>query len=268
MKTYWLNHDKKREDYFKTYAAAFDRTILPKDSMITLVCEEKEVCGFSGITVDGDTAYLLFFLVFEAWRRKGFGSFLMKELTEKLSETGISMLHAVVPSDDAICAFLEAEGFDFFPGEEEYAVSFGELRYCEKYRKDIMGQPIGGALSFQDCTDRQKDVIRKALAEQGITEPRGYDMELSMASFRNGMVDSIILCERVAGGIIIRTMFFSESGGPRDLLDCLRAFNKKLCAEENCSSLKLSFPADVTGNRSLIGFLTGLDIQIGDFNRG
>ncbi len=268
MKTYWLNHDKKREDYFKVYAAAFDRTILPEDSMITLVCEEKEVCGFSALSVDGDTAYIQFFLIFEEYRRKGFGTFLMKELSERLSGAGITMLHAVVPSDDVVCAFLEAEGFDFFPGEEEYEISFGELKYCEKYRKSIMGQPSGNALSFKDCTPVQKDAIRKILAGEGITEPRGYDMELSVAGFQEGKVGSIVLCERIAGGIIVRAMLFSESGTPRDLLHCLRAFNEKLCAEEGSSSLKLSFPAGINGNKSLIDFLTGFDIQVGDFNRG
>jgi ribosomal protein S18 acetylase RimI-like enzyme len=268
MKTYWLNHDKKREDYFKTYAAAYDRMLIPEEAMITLVCEGKEVCGFSAVIGDGDTAYILFFLVFEEYRRKGYGSFLLKEQTEKLSEAGISVLHVVVPSDEAVCAFLEAEGFDFFPGEKEYAVSFGELLYCDKYRRGIMRQPARDVIAFKECTLRQKDEIRKILAEQGINEPRGYDMELSMADFRNGKLTSVLLCERIGGGIIVRSMLISESGQPRDLLNCIRAFNERLMAQENSASMKISFPADVNGNRSLIEFLTGFNIQIGEFNRG
>ena len=268
METYWLNHDKKREDYFKTYAAAFDRTLIPDEAMITLVCEDKEVCGFSAIAGDGETAYILFFLIFEQYRRKGYGSFLLKELSERMSKAGISMLHIVIPSDEALCAFLKAEDFEFFPGEEEYVVSIGELRYCEKYRKGIMGKPSRNAIPFKDCTLAQKNEIRSTLEEQGIYEPRGFDMDLSMADFKNGKLDSLLVCERIGGGIIVRTMYISESGKPRDLLNCIRAFGERLAAEKNSASMELSFPADVNGNRKLIEFLTGFNIQIGSINRG
>ncbi len=268
MKTYWLNHDKEREDYFKTYAAAFDRTLLSADAMITLVCENDEVCGFSALTVDDDIAYILFFLVFEEYRRRGYGSFLLGELSEKLSEAGILTIHAIVPSDEGICAFFEKEGFEFFPGEGEYEISFGEVCSCEKYRKDIMGQPVRDVVAFKDCTPKQKDVIREILKEHGITEPRGYDLELSMAGHDNGRVDSILLCERINGGIIIRMMIISETGKPKDLLYCLRALNDKLCAEEGSASMMLSFPTDVSANLSLIEYLTGLELNIEEYNRG
>ena len=268
MKTYWLNNDKKREDYFKTYAAAFDRTIIPEDALVTLVAQGEEVCGFSALDIDGDTADILFFLIREEYRRHGLGTFLLKDISQKLSGMGIGALWAALPSDAGLIAFFEAAGFDIFPGEEEYVTTFGELCTCEKYKRDIANHIVKGVIPFKECTPPQRTEIQKSLAENGIDEPRGYDMDLSFAAFRGGALNSLLLCERVGGGIIVRLMRVTRSGDPADLLHCLRAFDERLSGEEKSASLKLSFPADQEGNRKLIEFLTGFDIQIEKVTRG
>ena len=112
------------------------------------------------------------------------------------------------------------------------------------------------------------DMLKAVMKTKGISEPRGYDMELSSAVFKNNGVSSALLCERVNAGIIIRLMHFTGIGEPGDLLSCLRYLDGRLSAEDNSASLKLSFPADHNGNLKLIEYLTGNDLLIEVVNRG
>ena len=268
MKTYWLVDDRKKEEYFIKYAASFDRTLIPKDAVIAYIVEQDEICGFSVLSYDGGAAYILFFIVFKEYRRRGFASFMLNDVIKRLQAAGIDMIYGTLPSDMDICGFFESSGFELFPGNEEYVTTFGELKYCEKYRMDITGRAAKGPVSLKDCTNEQLKKVRRVMEASGILEPRGYDMELSTAVFHKGEVDSILLCERVAGGIIIRLMLFTSGGRPVDLAQCLRALDEKLSAEEGSASLKLSFPADPEANLKIIGFLTGHDVIIERINRG
>ena len=129
MKSYWIG---KRNNYrltIKRYLLAYRMTLPDDADVITVTDDNGQLCAFSILSTNRVFSDVLFFLVFEDFRRKGFGSFMLSEIIDSLKESGVSLLRCLIPFGEGFHELFTSQGFDIFPGRKEYGVPFGAFHY-------------------------------------------------------------------------------------------------------------------------------------------
>ena len=227
MKSYWIG---KRNNYrltIKRYLLAY-RMSLPDDADVIMVTDDNgQLCAFSILSTNRVFSDVLFFLVFEDFRRKGFGSFMLSEIIDSLKESGVSLLRCLLPFGEGFHELFTSQGFDIFPGRKEYGVPFGAFHYSETYVKAIEGKDPAHAVSVKDCTEAEKLAVRNYFRKNDISDKMGYDRELSVVSFDRGKVAAVMLCERKPGTVMIEILRLSAES-PKFVYRCFRVLDSIL----------------------------------------
>ena len=227
MKSYWIG---KRNNYrltIKRYLLAYRMTLPDDADVITVTDDNGQLCAFSILSTNRVFSDVLFFLVFEDFRRKGFGSFMLSEIIDSLKESGVSLLRSLIPFGEGFHELFTSRGFDIFPGRKEYGVPFGAFHYSETYVKAIEGKDPAHAISIQDCSEAEKLAVWNYFKKNDISDKMGYDRELSVVSFDKGKVAAIMLCEKKPGTVMIEILRLSADS-PKYVYRCFRVLDSIL----------------------------------------
>lgn len=245
MRSYWLGADKKKRKFFRDYASCYN-TELPDDSDIILITEEDgSFSGFSAIVSNKHSSDIIFFLVPEEKRRKGCGWFMLREIEQAVRNTDISLIRCIMPSVEGLPGFFQREGFDLFPGESEYAVSFGSLNYSSNYRSLIAGKEPLNTKALADLDPQETALFKSFLIQEGLTGVSSYNNRLSSVTIIDGKILAVLLCYGLSSGLVIGYMYAAPDH-PEFLLNGFRKLDKALSVYgEKADKLKISFS---TGN--------------------
>lgn len=261
MRSYWISKKNKNRAFFKRYAAVY-KTLLPENAdIITVTDDDEKVCAFSALSVTPGFAEIEFFYVFEEVRGEGYGRFMLGEILKALKDNGIKMLRVVLPNYEGYGELFLDAGFDLFPGEREYVVNFGSLRYSPLYAKTISGKNPENAKSVSECSDKEKRVLSVYFKENDIPEA-GLDRDLSTAAFTEGELDAVILCEKKKEGIMIDYLHNNRSK-LKFIRNCFRKLDSIVRSYgDEASGTKIYFATDNEKNKNLTKTLVGDDVQI------
>ncbi len=225
MKVLWSDSDAKRRDFFRRYAVYY-KAMLPENADYVLITDDKgNFCGFAALVCRAASAEIIFLVVEESRRHKGYGSFMLKEIEKALRDSRIPVVRAVLPPRHEMTGLFSKARYQLFDGEPEYAVPFAALHYCANFRKQIENADPVKARTLDEFTPEERKLITRYFEEERITDYKLLDKNRSSAVLEGGEVRALFLCEKVSGGVIIEYMYTVKEH-PEYLIDCFRATSR------------------------------------------
>ncbi len=267
MKSYWTGTNKQKRKFFKDYASCYNIDIPDNADLLIATDDDGSFCGFSALVSNERFTDIIFFLVPEKNRRNGYGSFMLEEIENTVKASDIRIIRCVMPPTEDLSGIFSKESYNVFPGEREYAVSFGALHYSEKYMDLIAGKDPKQTKSLDECSASEKGILKDFFAREGIIDGMSYDRKLSSVTFDNDKVGGLFLCDRLNSGIVIGYMYASEEH-PEYLLNGFRKMDSILSGfGEDAKKLKISFATGNDNELDLIKMLSGDVSQIEEIIR-
>lgn len=267
MKAVLISGDKDQREIFEKYASGYGMGISNNHDIIAVMDDEGELSGFSVLKAFGDYNEILFFLIFEEMRRKGCGSFLLREIVRSSEKNG-AVIRCSMPDSTELKRLFEKEGFEFYPGRLEHTVSFGALHYSKLYMEKVAGKEPVNTKAFDECSDVEWKKIMDFFASQNIIYRGRGNKKLSSVTFVKGKVGALYLCERLPGGIVVYYVY-SDKDHPEYLLNGLRVIHRIIePLGEKGRELNLSFATRRPGGRELLIKLTGDPVIVKELVRG
>ena len=220
MRVFRVDPKDKKKKELRAYAAHM-RYHLPEGCEYFAAADDDDVLsGFAALLPDRDVTDILFLYVFESKRRKHAGSMLLRGIEDAVREAGGRSLRCIMPAEDNLMTLFTREGYGLFPGETEYAVSFGTLYYSKLYRKHIHGRSPKKAKTLGECTSARKRALETLLGKEEMTG-------LLSAVFDGAEIMAVLSCEAFTKGILVDYMYVKKEH-PELLLDCFRLLDSKL----------------------------------------
>ncbi|MCR5748380.1 MAG: GNAT family N-acetyltransferase [Lachnospiraceae bacterium] len=267
MRTYWVTKDKKKRKYFKKCAAVF-KTLLSDDTNILAASDDDDnVIGFAAVDTTELVADIVFFYVFEDYRRNGCGRLMLMEIEAAVKAADIGMLRFVMPGNEGYRELFSGEGFDIFSDSREYVMNYRALSYSDIHRKYIAGKGHGKAKSVSELNALEKACLGRFVNRYRIPVEGGLDKDLSIVCIEKGKVLGGVLCEK-AGDDVIVDLIYAKKGQARKGLYCIRLLDKMLERKsEDNPDFKISFATDHIKNEAIARVIAGDSEQLSELTR-
>ncbi len=241
MKALWSDSDSNRRQFFRNYAAIYDKS-LPQDAETILVTDDSgNLCGLAGILDRDYSAEIVFLAIDKKYRRQGYGSYLLNEMENTLRVSRIDTARAILPINEELNGFFSKAGYDLFDGKKEYAFPFAVLHYCERYRKLIENKAPVKARALKTLSLEDQLLLKAFINKNNVTKAASYNNVLSSVIIDGNRICAYLLCEALHGGVVIDSLY-AEKEHPEYIPDCIRVLNQELAKrKEKLKDLKLSF---------------------------
>ena len=240
--------------------AADMRYCLPEGCEYFAAVDDREaLSGFAAVLPGEDVSDILFIYVMESKRRMRAGSLLLRGLEGAVREAGGEAVRCVMPARDDLMGLFAGEGYEFFPGEREYAVSFGTLYYSSLYRKHVFGKPPKRAKSPDEFTPAEKKALAALLTTEGVTlGSEKLNTHLSSAVLDGSGIYAALLCEVLEKGILVDYIYVHPDHMEL-FTDCLRLLDSRLPSVygERVPEMKLSFSTGNDKEEALLKYISG-----------
>ncbi|MCR5402402.1 MAG: GNAT family N-acetyltransferase [Butyrivibrio sp.] len=250
MKAQWLDSEKERNRFIKNYAA-----VIPENAdYMTVTDDDGDICGFAAITVRYNSSDIEFLIIEEEKRGQGYGSFLLENVERALGILGTEIIRCILPPGGDVTEFFTRAGYRLYEGEAGYGVLFSSLHYSYGFRKEIEEIDPVEARTISHSTSSERKLISAILKEDGYTESRSSDINLSSFVCHKGVIEAVLLIETSPGTVHIKYMYAEND--TKYLTDCFRASCRQILALHGRDrDLKLAFSA---GDKQGLEFLTEL----------
>ncbi len=260
MKLLWIGPDREEFSFFQNYARGYGMEITPDTELLAATDEDDAVLGFLSATTVETMQMILFFFIFAPSRGRGVGNFLLKEYLRIAALSGIKMVRCSLPNDLSLHRMFQRMGFDLFPGEKEYAISFKALDYSEKFRNFFSQYKPGRVKYLNTLSDDEKRKIDAYIKEHEVIG--GYDQEFSTVHFVWGRVSSLMLCEKIRKGLAL-TFMEADKNNLEYLVEHFRALYRIVkLSKMDPQELVLLFDVDEERNIKLAKVLGGDSVPI------
>lgn len=262
MRTYWIKPNKEKRREFRRCAAAFKVRLPDSCDLIASAGEDGSVMGFAALSTTEASADILFFYVFEQYRRQGAARTMLQEIEKQLVRAGVAMLRFVLPRQEELTAFFRSEGYELFESDREYMFTYGALRYSPVYLRAVRDKNPGRAKPVKELDEKETRILAEFLRSHRLPDEGGLARELSIASIEGGQVKGLILCERAADGIRVVYVYAGDSGGMYGL-KCFRALDRVMTGMgDDAARMKVIFSMGHERNRELARMFAQDDTQV------
>lgn len=250
MRVFWVDEKDKRRTELRDYAAEMMFYLPENSDYLVAVDEEDVLSGFSAVTSDANVVELRFLYVMKRKRRQQVAHMMLAEIDRAVRDSGGRSIRCITPFDEELLSLFTKEGYELFPGETEYAVSFGALYYSDLYRKRVYERMSEKAKALSACTTMEKKALLSFFQKEDIPlTPEDYDTSLSSVVFAGNSIVALLLCEILHKGVIVDYMYVVK-GQSNLLLDCFRLLNSTLFATYGANMLNM-----------MLSFSTGNDME-------
>ena len=266
MKLIWIGPERKEYSFFRQYAEGFGIVLTSQAELLAATDDAGTVMGYLATMGLNTTQELLFFTVFEAYRGKGVSHFLLEQYLRLASHAKMKLCRSVLPKHEPMHRLFVSEGFDLFPGETEFAISFKNLTTSSKYKDFFLGNAPMNVKMFSRLSSREHEDLMDFMTETGATRAPAFDPTLSSVRFMGGRVFSLMLCDKIQRGIAL-TYLFTRQGQPMLLLEHFRALFKIIQSfGESAGEPLLLFDINEEKNRKLASTLAGDMVPVEEKN--
>ena len=218
MKLIWIGPERKEYSFFRQYAEGFGISLASQAELLAATDDAGTVLGYLATMGLNTTQELLFFTVFEAYRNRGISHFLLQQYLRLAAHAKMKLCRSVLPKQDAMQKLFVSEGFELFPGETEFAISFKDLTTSSKYKDFFVGSGPVNVKVFSRLSTREHEDLMDFMTETGASRAPAFDPTLSSVRFMGGRVFSLMLCDRIQRGIAL-TYLFTRQGQAMLLLE-------------------------------------------------
>ena len=244
--------------------AAYDS---PTKIKLGVTDDDYHVAGAICAETSGPYFEILSLYVLHAYRRQGYGTYLLQELKKVLTGTDRFALTAFYGEDEALSGFFDSQGFDMVTRAGKFSFSKRRFMRSAFAKKYIAGGSTAGIRTINSLSDSEKRVIANYLVKENLRPEGWYDPYWSTIVMDGINVTSCLLCATDKKDVDI-LWFANDSGKPDEALGHIRKLmentnsNHPLSSEfkvtrsnENATDHKITFIAE---NLKLLGFTAEL----------
>ncbi len=241
---------KENETYFSPFLPEVSKKTAPDLVCIGAMDDDRNVAGAMAVRVYDSYVDIISLYILPAYRRMGYGRFLVDQVAEIIISRGYESMIAELLQDEPATSFASAMGFELFKGKPQYWFSFKEYLRSPLYKRMVEGRKVKEVCSVTSCSAESKKILER---EMGFCD---FDPKWSTCHIRGEKLESCLLAKRRGNNIFV-LILYSKSDTPTEILQHIRALTFRILEKfpEGNPIIRMTFERDEIIERfySLLG---------------